>query len=549
LATCGPIVQSVHPGISPDFGGAGGFACRLLHPNASEHDIFLGSLQRPVRITKKKEYRMASVMSSPAENRVRISATKLLINNQWVPSASGKTFPTINPSTGEEICQIAEADAADVEKAVKAARAAFNRGAWRKMAASERGRLLNRLADLMEQNADELARLESLDNGKPFSIALAVDVPASISCYRYFAGWADKIHGKTIPIDGDYFCYTRHEPVGVVGQIIPWNFPMLMQAWKLAPALAAGNTVVMKPAEQTPLSALRVGELIVEAGFPEGVVNMLPGYGPTAGAAIANHMDVDKVAFTGSTEVGHLIMRAAADSNLKRVTLELGGKSPNIVFADTDLDEAVEGAHFGLFFNHGQCCCAGSRVFVEEKIYDKFVEKSGVRATNRTVGDPFDPKTEQGPQVDEAQFEKVLSYIDSGRSEGAKLVCGGERVGDKGYFIQPTVFADVQDDMKIAKEEIFGPVMSIIPFKSVDEVVERANRTEYGLAAAVWTRDIKKAHSIADNVRAGTVWVNCYNVLDPRSPFGGFKQSGIGRELGEYGLQQYTEVKSVIIKR
>jgi aldehyde dehydrogenase (NAD+) len=492
---------------------------------------------------------MASVMSSPAENRVRISATRLLINNQWVPSKSGKTFPTINPSTGEEICQVAEADAADVEIAVKAARAAFNRGAWKKMAASERGRLLNRLADLMEQNADELARLESLDNGKPFAIALAVDVPASVSCYRYFAGWADKIHGKTIPIDGDYFCYTRHEAVGVVGQIIPWNFPLLMQAWKLAPALATGNTVVMKPAEQTPLSALRVGELIVEAGFPEGVVNMLPGYGPTAGAAIANHMDVDKVAFTGSTEVGHLIMRAAADSNLKRVTLELGGKSPNIVFADTDLDEAVEGAHFGLFFNHGQCCCAGSRVFVEEKIYDKFVEKSGVRAANRTVGDPFDPKTEQGPQVDQAQFDKVLGYIDSGRTEGAKLVCGGERVGDKGYFIQPTVFADVQDDMKIAKEEIFGPVMSIIPFKSVDEVVERANRTDYGLAAAVWTRDIKKAHSIADSVRAGTVWVNCYNVLDPRSPFGGFKQSGIGRELGEYGLQQYTEVKSVIIKR
>jgi aldehyde dehydrogenase (NAD+) len=322
-----------------------------------------------------------------------------------------------------------------------------------------------------------------------------------------------------------------------------------MQAWKLAPALATGNTVVMKPAEQTPLSALRVGELIIEAGFPEGVVNMLPGYGPTAGAAIATHMDVDKVAFTGSTEVGHLIMEAAAKSNLKRVTLELGGKSPNIVFADTDLEEAVEGAHFGLFFNHGQCCCAGSRVFVEEKIYDQFVEKSGIRAKNRTVGDPFDPKTEQGPQVDHSQFEKVMGYIDSGRSEGAKLVCGGERVGDKGYFIQPTVFADVQDDMKIAKEEIFGPVMSIISFKSVDEVVARANRTDYGLAAAVWTRDIKKAHAIADNVRAGTVWVNCYNVLDPRSPFGGFKQSGIGRELGEYGLQQYTEVKSVIMKR
>jgi len=492
---------------------------------------------------------MASVMSSPAENRVRISATKLLINNQWVPSVSGKTFGTVNPSTGEEICQIAEADSADVEKAVKAARAAFEHGAWRKMPASQRGRLLNRLADLIEQNADELARLESLDNGKPFTIAKAVDVAATVGCFRYFAGWSDKIHGKTIPVDGDYFCYTRHEPVGVVGQIIPWNFPMLMLAWKLAPALATGNTVVMKPAEQTPLSALRIGELIVEAGFPEGVVNMLPGYGPTAGAAIANHMDVDKVAFTGSTEVGHLIMEASAKSNLKRVTLELGGKSPNIVFADTDLDEAVEGAHFGLFFNHGQCCCAGSRVFVEEKIYDQFVEKSGVRAKNRTVGDPFDPKTEQGPQVDSAQFDKVMSYIDSGRAEGAKLVCGGDRVGDQGYFIQPTVFADVQDDMKIAKEEIFGPVMSIIPFKSVDEVVSRANRTEYGLAAAVWTRDIKKAHSIADNIRAGTVWVNCYNVLDPRSPFGGFKQSGIGRELGEYGLQQYTEVKSVIIKR
>ncbi len=492
---------------------------------------------------------MASVMSSPAENKVRISATKLLINNRWVASESGKTFATVNPSTGEEICQVAEADAADVEKAVKAARAAFEHGPWKKMAASERGRLMNRLADLMEQNADELARLESLDNGKPYKIAKAVDVAASVSCYRYFAGWADKIHGKTIPIDGDYFCYTRHEAVGVVGQIIPWNFPLLMQAWKLAPALATGNTVVMKPAEQTPLSALRMGELIVEAGFPEGVVNMLPGFGPTAGAAIANHMDVDKVAFTGSTEVGHLIMGAAAKSNLKRVTLELGGKSPNIVFADTDMNDAVEGAHFGLFFNHGQCCCAGSRVFVEEKIYDEFVEKSGARAAKRTVGDPFDPKTEQGPQVDEAQFDKVMSYIDSGRSEGAKLVCGGARVGDRGYFIQPTVFADVQDDMKIAKEEIFGPVMSIIPFKSVDEVVQRANRTEYGLAAAVWTRDIKKAHQIADSVRAGTVWVNCYNVLDPRSPFGGFKQSGIGRELGEYGLQQYTEVKSVIMKR
>jgi aldehyde dehydrogenase (NAD+) len=416
------------------------------------------------------------------------------------------------------------------------------------MPASERGRLMNRLADLIEKHADDLARLESLDNGKPVGVAKAVDVAATVACYRYFAGWADKVQGKTIPIDGNYFCYTRHEPVGVVGQIIPWNFPMLMQAWKLAPALATGNTVVMKPAEQTPLSALRIGELIVEAGFPEGVVNLLPGFGPTAGAAIASHMDVDKVAFTGSTEVGHLIMEAAAKSNLKRVSLELGGKSPNIVFADVDLDEAVEGAHFGLFFNHGQCCCAGSRVFVEEKIYEQFVEKSGARARKRTVGDPFDPQTEQGPQVDQAQFDKVMGYIDSGRREGANLVCGGERVGDRGYFIQPTVFSEVQDDMKIAKEEIFGPVMSIIPFKSLDEVVARANRTDYGLAAAVWTRDIQKAHAVANSVRAGTVWVNCYNILDTRAPFGGFKQSGIGRELGEYGLQQYTEVKTVIVK-
>ncbi len=491
---------------------------------------------------------MASTMTRPAEHKVPISATKLLINNQWVPAQSGRTFATINPSTGEEICQIAEADSADVEKAVRAARAAFEHGTWRKIAASQRGALLLRLADLIEKHADELATLESLDNGKPVAVAKAVDVAATAGCFRYFAGWADKVHGKTIPIDGDFFCYTRLEPVGVVGQIIPWNFPMLMLAWKLAPALATGNTVIMKPAEQTPLSALRIGELIVEAGFPPGVVNMLPGYGPTAGAAIANHMDVDKVAFTGSTEVGHLIMEAAAKSNLKRVTLELGGKSPNIVFADTDLDAAVEGAHFGLFFNHGQCCCAGSRVFVEEKIYDKFVEKSGERARKRTVGDPFDPKTEQGPQVDAAQFEKVMGYIDSGRKEGAKLVCGGDRVGDRGYFIQPTVFSDVQDEMKIAKEEIFGPVMSIIPFKSVDEVITRANRTEYGLAAAVWTRDIQKALSISNSVRAGTVWVNCYNVLDTRAPFGGFKQSGIGRELGEYGLQQYTEIKTVTVK-
>ena len=482
------------------------------------------------------------------EPKLDISATKLLINGKWVNSTSGKTFPTINPSTGNVITQVAEADAADVDKAVAAARHAFDKGPWRKMSASQRGVLMNRLADLIEKHADELAMLEALDNGKPAHVARAADLNLTIACYRYYAGWADKVQGKTIPVNGNFFCYTKHEPVGVVGQIIPWNFPLLMQAWKLGPALSMGCTVVMKPAEQTPLTALRVGELILEAGFPEGVVNILPGYGPTAGAAIARHYDIDKVAFTGSTEVGHLIMKAAAETNLKRVTLELGGKSPNIVFADADMDEAIEGSHQALFFNQGQCCCAGSRLFVEEKAYDQFVEKSVARAKKRTVGNPFDKNTEQGPQVDQEQFNKVMGYIDAGKKEKAHLATGGNRVGDKGYFIEPTIFTDVQDNMKIAQEEIFGPVMTILKFKSIDEVVERANKNMYGLAAAVWTKDITKAHAIADSVRAGTVWVNCYDVFDAAAPFGGFKQSGIGRELGEYGLANYTEVKTVTVK-
>jgi len=491
---------------------------------------------------------MATVLVKPQPSVV-LPETKLLIGNEWVNSKSGKTFPTLNPATGEEICQIAEADAPDVERAVQAARAAFHsKSPWRRMSASQRGRLLNKLADLIEQNIDELARLESLDNGKPYSVALAADLPLTIACYRYYAGWADKVQGRTIPINGPYFCYTRLEPVGVVGQIIPWNFPLLMQAWKLAPALATGNTVILKPAEQTPLTALRVGELILEAGFPPGVVNILPGYGPTAGAAIARNPEIDKVAFTGSTEVGHLIMEASAKSNLKRVTLELGGKSPNIVFADADLDKAVEGSHFALFFNQGQCCCAGSRLFVEEKVYDEFVDRSVARAKKRTVGDPLDPATEQGPQVDDAQFDKVMTYIESGKQEGAKMLCGGDRVGSRGFFIRPTVFADVKDDMTIAQEEIFGPVMSILKFRDMDDLVERANKTMYGLAAGVWTRDIGKAHAIAEGIRAGTVWVNCYDVFDAAAPFGGFKQSGIGRENGEYGLQQYTEVKTVTVQ-
>src|ERR1700722_15066994 len=482
------------------------------------------------------------------EPNVKISATKLLINGQWVNSASGKTFPSINPSTGEELARIAEADAADVDKAVAAARAAFEKGPWRKMTASQRGNLMYKLADLIEKNLDELAQLEALDNGKPYSVARAADLPLTIACYRYYAGWADKLQGKTIPVNGNYFTYTRHEPVGVVAQIIPWNFPLLMQAWKLGPALSTGCTVVMKPAEQTPLSALRVGELALEAGFPEGVINLLPGYGPTAGAAIARHMDVDKVAFTGSTEVGHLIMKAAAETNLKRVTLELGGKSPNIVFADADMEQAIEGSHQALFFNQGQCCCAGSRLFVEEKAYDEFVEKSVARAKRRTVGNPFDAKTEQGPQVDKDQFDKVMGYIDKGKKKNAKMLTGGGGVGDKGYFIEPTVFADVTDNMTIAQEEIFGPVMSILKFKTIEEVSARANKSAYGLAAAVWTKDIGKAHAIADNVRAGTVWVNCYDVFDAGAPFGGFKQSGIGRELGEYSLSNYTEIKTVTVK-
>jgi aldehyde dehydrogenase (NAD+) len=478
---------------------------------------------------------------------VQVRQTKMLIDGKWVDSASGRTFETINPATGEVIARVAEGDAADIDKAVRAARRAFDKGPWRKTDARERGRLLNRLADLIEKNIQELAALETLDNGKPIRDSLAADLPLTIDCYRYYAGWADKIEGKTIPVRGPYFCYTRHEPVGVAGQIIPWNFPLLMQAWKWGPALAAGCTVVLKPAEQTPLSALRVGELAMEAGFPEGVINIVPGFGETAGAALAAHMDVDKVAFTGSTEVGKLVMQAAARTNLKRVTLELGGKSPNIIFADSDLEAAAAGAHFALFFNQGQCCCAGSRLFVEQKIHDEFVKKVMGRVGQTKVGDPFDPGTTQGPQVSQEQYDRVMGYIESGKASGATLVAGGKRCGDRGFFIEPTVFTGVRDEHKIAQEEIFGPVMSVIPFKDVDEVIERGNRTMYGLAAAVWTRDIAKAHRVAAELKAGTVWINCYDVFDAAAPFGGFKMSGIGRELGEYALRNYTEIKTVTV--
>jgi aldehyde dehydrogenase (NAD+) len=477
----------------------------------------------------------------------KVKDQPMLIGGKWVDSVSGKTFPTINPATGETICQVAEGDKADVDRAVKAARKAFEEGPWSRMSASERGRLLHRLADLIEQHKEDLAALESLDNGKPYADSMAADLPLTIKCYRYYAGWADKIHGKTIPVEGSYFCYTRHEPVGVVGQIIPWNFPLLMQAWKWGPALATGCTVVLKPAEQTPLTALRVAALAQEAGFPDGVINVVPGYGPTAGAALSEHTDVDKVAFTGEYTTGQLVMQAAAKSNLKRVSLELGGKSPNIVLADADLDAAVEGAFFGLFFNQGQCCCAGSRLFVEERVHDQFVDKVLARVKRQKVGDPFEPDTTQGPQVSQEQMDRILGFIDSGKKEGANLLTGGKRSGERGYFVEPTVFTGVTDEMRIARDEIFGPVMNILSFKDLGEVIKRGNQTYYGLAAAVWTRDVTKAHRLSNALRAGTVWVNCYDVFDAAAPFGGFKMSGIGRELGEYALQLYTEVKTVYV--
>ncbi len=472
-----------------------------------------------------------------------IRRTQLLIDGRWCDSASGETFATLNPATEEKIADVARSGVEDVDRAVQSARKAFEQGAWQKMDARDRGKLLYRLADLVEENLEELAALETLDNGKPIRDSRAADLPLVVDCFRYYAGWADKIHGQTIPVRGDYFCYTRREAVGVCGQIIPWNFPLLMVAWKWGPALAAGCTIVMKPAEQTPLSCLRLGELAMEAGFPPGVINLLPGFGD-AGAAIVKHPGVDKIAFTGSTETAQAIMADAAPS-LKRLTFELGGKSPNIIFADSDLDAAVAGAEFGLFFNQGQCCCAGSRLFVEERVHDAFVKKVVDRARQRRLGNPFDLETIQGPQVDQDQFDKVMRYIASGKKQGAECVIGGKRHGDRGFFIEPTVFDRVTDEMEIATDEIFGPVMSILPFKDVDEVIARGNKTMYGLAAAVWTRDVAKAHHIANCLRAGTVWINCYDVFDAAAPFGGFKMSGMGRELGEAALANYTEMKTV----
>ncbi|XP_028811801.1 retinaldehyde dehydrogenase 3 [Denticeps clupeoides] len=478
-----------------------------------------------------------------------IKYTQIFINNEWHSAAKGTKFQTCDPATGVKICDVDEAGEADVDRAVEAARAAGQRGSpWRRMDVSSRGRLLSKLAELLERDRVLLATMETMDTGKPFLQSFFVDLEGSIKTLRYYAGWADKIHGKTMPVDENFMCFTKHEPIGVCGAIIPWNFPLLMFTWKIAPALCCGNTVVIKPAEQTPLTALHVGALVKEAGFPPGVVNILPGFGPTAGAAIARHMGIDKVAFTGSTQVGQLIKEAAAKSNLKRVTLELGGKNPCIVFADSDLQLAVEEAQKGAFYNQGQCCTAASRVFVEDEIYDKFVRLS-VESANRVVtGDPMDPRTSHGPQINQKQFDKIMDLIGSGEKEGAKLECGGFAVGDRSLFIQPTVFSDVKDHMRIAKEEIFGPVQCILRFKSQEEVIERANSTHYGLAAAVFTRDVDRALSVSAALESGTVWVNCYNALHAQAPFGGYKMSGNGRELGEYALAEYSEVKTVTIK-
>ena len=471
---------------------------------------------------------------------------KLLIGGQWVDAQSGKTFETYNPATGEVLAQVAEGDRADIDQAVIAARKAFETGPWPDMPPAERGRLLWKLSDLIEQHHEELAELETLDNGKPLLFSRIVDVPTAVDVFRYMAGWATKIEGTTIPISarGKHFAYTLREPVGVVGQIIPWNFPLIMASWKLAPALAVGCTCVLKPAEQTPLTALRLGELIQEAGFPEGVVNIVPGFGETAGAALAAHPDVDKIAFTGSTEVGKLIARAATE-NLKKVSLELGGKSPNVVFADADLKAAIPGSASAIFFNQGQICTAGSRLFVHKSIFDKVVEGVAEETTKFQVGPGIDPSTNLGPLVSQEQLARVCGYLDSGAKEGAKTIVGGHRIGNTGYFVEPTILVDVKPHMKVVREEIFGPVVTAIPFSEPDEVVKFANDTKYGLASAVWTRDIGKAHRIAAKLRAGTVWLNCYNVFDPALPFGGYKQSGWGREMGRAALELYTETKSV----
>jgi acyl-CoA reductase-like NAD-dependent aldehyde dehydrogenase len=473
---------------------------------------------------------------------------KLLIDGKWVDAESGKTFETVNPATGEVIGKVAEGSKADIDKAVKAARRAFETGPWRTMPAAQRARLLYKLADAIEARADEFAQLETLDNGKPIKESRWVDVVQTVETFRYYAGWVTKLEGETTAVNNNFFTYTLREPIGVIGQIIPWNFPMLMAAWKLGPALACGNTLILKPAEQTPLTALRLGELICEVGFPDGVVNIVTGFGAdSAGEALSNHMDVDKIAFTGEDKTGRLIVQASA-GNLKRVSLELGGKAPNIVFADADIDAAVKGAIMGIFFNQGQVCCAGSRLFLDKKIHDEFMTKITERVGKMRQGPGLDERTQIGPQVSKEQQERIINYINIGKGEGAGIACGGA-AGDgdlaKGYFVKPTILTGVNNKMRVAQEEIFGPVLSVIPFNTMEEVAEEANKTTFGLSGAVWTNDIKKAHKFASHIKAGTIWVNCYNMFDPAMPFGGYKMSGYGRELGKHSIELYSNIKSV----
>ena len=475
------------------------------------------------------------------------SAKKLLIGGKWVPSKSGKTFETINPATEKVLALVAEADQADVDEAVKAARKAFEEGSWPAMSPHQRTRVLLKIAELVDLHADELAELETLDNGKPLTQSRSIDIAAAAGMFRYFAGWPTKIYGETNPSEQSMLNYTLREPMGVCGLITPWNFPLMMAVQKMAPALACGNTVILKPAEQTPLTALRLGELIQEAGVPDGVVNVLTGFGPGAGSAISEHLGIDKVSFTGSTEVGKLIL-AASTGNLKRVSLELGGKSPNIIFPDADLKVAVPNAMNGVFFNSGQVCVAGTRIFVQRDMYDDFLDQFSKATERMTLGDPMDPKTRLGPVVSKEQFDRVKGYLDVGRKEGARVMVGGEVREGKGYFVQPTLFADVNNSMRIAREEIFGPVAAAIPFKDENDVVIQGNDTTYGLAAAVWTKDISRAHKVARALKAGTVWVNCYGITDTGMPFGGYKQSGFGRENGKYALDLFTQIKSVFVK-